>query len=125
MTGVEKDCHVQVDANGTYQYPTDKRTDRSRICANEGIVPHSWEGYFANFGDIALKSGLGAERARAIYRSAQTSPTYATWPFKEVLEKRIADADKAAAAYADADPLNNPTVWALDGNICLGCHQEK
>ena len=88
-------------------------------------MPHAWEGYFAGFGDIALKAGLGAERARAIYRSAQNSPAYATWPFKELLEKRIANADRLAAAYGDANPLNDPAVWALEGNICLECHQEK
>jgi hypothetical protein len=124
MQAMGPDCKVQIDANGTYHYPTDMQTVRSRICTNDGIVPHAWEGYFASFGDIALKSGMDAEHARAIYRSAQTAPTYGEWPFKQVLEQRIADAEQAAAAYADANPLNDPTVWALSGNICVGCHQK-
>ena len=25
----------------------------------------------------------------------------------------------------DGNPLNDPGVWAGEGNICVGCHQEK
>ena len=63
-------------------------------------------------------------RARAVYRSAMTSPTYDRWPFKNVLEQRLADADQNAAAYKDADPWNDPAVWAGAGKVCSGCHQQ-
>jgi hypothetical protein len=125
MQGFGPDCDLTIDSDGTYHYPMNPVAGRTRVCTNDGIVPHLWEGYFITFGDIALKSGWDAKRARAIYRSAQTAPTYQAWPFKQELEQRIIDADMNAAAYADGNPLNDPTVWALSGSICVGCHQEK
>lgn len=124
MEGVGPDCKVEIDTEGTYHYPTDLTVSRPRVCTNDGIVPHAWEGYFASFGDIALKAGEPAERARALYRSAMTAPTYKDWPFKQLLEQRIEAAEANAAAYADANPLNDPGVWSLGGNICVGCHQK-
>jgi hypothetical protein len=124
MQGFGPDCGVTVDPEGTYHYPTDELAGRSRTCTNDGIVPHVWEGYFISFGDIALKSGLDAARARAIYSSAKTAPTYDKWPFKQELERRIDNAELNAAAYADGSTLNDPTVWALGGKICVGCHQQ-
>jgi hypothetical protein len=74
---------------------------------------------------MVLKAGGDAERARALYRSAQTSPTYDSWPFASLLEERIATAEARRAQYADPNPLNDPPVWALDGHICRGCHQQR
>ena len=124
MEGVGPDCMVEIGAEGIYHYPTDPTVDRPRVCTNDGIVPHAWEGYFASFGDIALKAGESAERARALYRSAMTAPTYKDWPFKQLLEQRIDAAEANAAAFADANPLNDPGTWALSGNICVACHQK-
>lgn len=122
LLGFGQDC-VMPDSEGIYHYPTNDEPSRSRVCNDESIVPHVWEGYFLTAGDIALKTGWDATKASALYRSVQTSPHYETWPFKAVLEQRIADAEANAAAYADGNPLNDPATWVLSGNICVGCHQ--
>jgi Putative transposase len=106
-----------------YEYPTDG-APRSRVCLNESIVPHVWEGYFMSYGDMALKAGWDAERVRALYRSAKTSPDYEDWFYRDVLDQRIADADKGVAAFADEDPWNDPLIWTAGGTVCTGCHAD-
>lgn len=106
-----------------YEYPTDDEV-RSRVCLNMSVVPHVWEGMFLTYGDMALKAGLDAERARALYRSAKTSPDYDDWAYRDLLEQRITDADERFAALADDDPFNDPAVWAADGHVCTGCHED-
>lgn len=110
------------DATARYRYPSDPTSNVSpNVCLNEGIVPHVWEGFLIAYGDIALKAGWKAEEARALYRSAQSAPSYDTWPFADVLEARIEDADNRAKAYQDQNPFNDPELWAA--KICAGCHQ--
>lgn len=109
-----------------YRYPTPpSKAPSPHVCMNEGIVPHSFEGVFMLFGDLALKAGWPIERVRALYRSAQTAPNYATWPFAPLLEERIEKAEDHARLAADANPLNDPELWVTSGRICRGCHQER
>jgi tetratricopeptide (TPR) repeat protein len=115
--GGEQVAYLYPDATDSVPHP--------RVCSNAGIVPHVWEGTFISFGDIALKSGVAAARVRALYRTAQASPAYATWPFARMLEQRIQDVETNAALYADTNPFNDPPVWAASGHICVGCHQER
>jgi hypothetical protein len=118
------DCKFPSGQHGAaFQYPTDEEY-RSRVCLNKSVVPHVWEGTFITYGDMATKAGWDAERVRALYRSAMTSPDYEDWAFRELLEQRIADTDKRVAAYADSDPFNDPVVWGGDGHICTGCHKD-
>lgn len=112
------------DDQVTYRYPGPGDDLGSRVCSNEGIVPHVWEGTLISFGDVALKSGWAPARVRAIYRSVQASPSYAAWPFAELLERRLREVETNAAAFSDANPFNDPVVWGSQGHICAGCHQK-
>lgn len=116
-------CQWEPDGGGGYVYPDEPLSYPYQVCNNRGIVPHVWEGFFTVFGDFALKGGLGAEKARALYASAKGSPTYGSWRYAGELQKRIDDAEATAALYADSDPTNDPGVWTLSGHICTGCHQ--
>jgi hypothetical protein len=112
------------DAQHSYRYPVEPlRAPDPGVCLDEGIVPHAFEGTFMVFGDIALKAKGDAELARALYRSAQTAPNYAFWPYAPDLEQRIAQADDRAKRFHDTDALNDPDVWTT--KICVGCHQER
>lgn len=127
MVALAKACVLDEIAGETaYVYPTaGTQAPSPHVCLNDGIVPHVWEGIFISFGDVALKAGWSTARVRALYRSAQTSPTYASWRFAPLLEQRIARVDSDAQLYADDNPLNDPTVWMTEGHICTGCHQAR
>jgi hypothetical protein len=127
MEGIFRECLIERrDGEVTYTYPQGpKVAARPHICLNDSIIPHVWEGTLISFGDMALKAGWGAERVRALYRSARTAPNYADWPFAAMLEARIEEAEEHARLYADANPLNDPLPWAAQGNLCVGCHQER
>jgi hypothetical protein len=117
-------CEWKSDGADGYVYPDEPLAYPYQVCNNHGIVPHVWEGFFTAFGDFALKGGLGAEKARALYSSAKGSPTYDSWQYADELQKRIDGAEAAAALYADDDAKNDPGVWTLSGHICTGCHQK-
>jgi len=123
MLAVATECgYPDGDATARYSYPSDPSNSVSpHVCLNEGFVPHVWEGVFLAYGDIALKAGWKAEDARALYRSAQSAPGYDTWPFADVLEARIDDADNRAKRHQDRNPFNDPELWGTQ--ICAGCHQ--
>ena len=127
MAALTKACVLtESDGEVAYVYPSGPTAAPSpHVCLNDGIVPHVWEGIFITFGDLALKSGASPARVRALYRSAQTSPTYASWPFAKLLEQRLARVDSDVKLYADDNPLNDPEIWATEGHICTGCHKAR
>lgn len=92
-----------------------------RVCWNGPRALHNFEGTWLYVGDLYTKAGR-PDLARAFYGNARTFPSYATWGFQDLLEQRIADADSAAARFADNDPANDPELIA-DSNVqCSVCH---
>jgi hypothetical protein len=124
MTALAKTCgYSGADATHAYSYPAHPEAETAPgVCLDEGIVPHVFEGAFIVFGDLALRVKNDPELARKLYRSAQTAPHYATWPFAKDLEQRIQEADDRAARFNDTNPLNDPDSW--NTKICVGCHQD-
>lgn len=93
-------------------------------CWNGGIVSHVWEGVALVAGDIFVKSG-DAAGARRLYENAKAAPNYARWPFKAVLDRRIADADARQQLYVDDVKDNDPLTWMQEGQLCVGCHANE
>jgi hypothetical protein len=116
-------CGTDANAFDTlsFKYPTGPTQG---TCWNAGIVLHVWEGIALIAGDVFVKSG-DAAKGRGFYAKAKLSPTYDHWPFKQELEKRIADADAHAALYLDADEENDPPTWMDEGHLCVGCHADQ
>jgi hypothetical protein len=114
-------CALEGDDANLFVYPPGRLPSERRMCNDEGIVAHVWEGILLVAGDIAVKQG-DPERARALYASARTSPTYDSWMMRDFLEQRIVDADDRAARYLDDDPANDPQTWMEGDLICVGCH---
>jgi hypothetical protein len=123
MFAVLDACQQAPDASGVYAYPPGPFDAKRRLCNDEGLVLHVFEGFFLHFGDYLLKAGWAADKVRPIYRSAMSSPTFGHWPFASLLQQRIDQADQRAALYADSDPTNDPTLFSASGQQCLGCHQ--
>ena len=74
-------------------------------------------------GDIVVKEG-DVETAREVYRLAKTAPSYASWPYGEVLDARIDQADTRAKAFAGgAQPA--PEMMFQSPYGCVGCDQTR
>ena len=99
------------------------REGPKRVCWNSWIAPHNFEGFFLHFGDMLVKAG-DPERAVVMYGNARLAAAYATWPYKDALERRIADAASNVAAFRRADPpADGLTMMIRSRYACVGCHQ--
>jgi hypothetical protein len=116
-------CGAKTSA-GDIEYLKGPLPSALRVCNDDGIVPHVWEGFILNYGDLLLKAGKGADAARTMYESAKLAPRFDKWPFASALQDRIDQADSRAALYADSDASNDPKIWMQEGHICTGCHQD-
>ncbi|MEM7118004.1 MAG: hypothetical protein AAF614_36575 [Chloroflexota bacterium] len=94
-----------------------------RTCWNSWIAPYNFEGFFLNMGDMLLKNGH-VDQAAEIYRIAQLSESYSSWPYKTVLEDRLANLDLLAQQFKDADADNEPEIMFNSTYNCMACHQK-
>ena len=100
------------------------KTGWKRACWDSWIAPHNLEGFLLNMGDMIVKSGE-PEVARRIYAQAKLSSGYATWPYRSVLERRIAEAPANVAAFRSPAPDEKERRIMFESAFsCMGCHQE-
>jgi hypothetical protein len=97
----------------------DLGTSRDPACRNGEHTAHNVEGAALYLGDAYAKAGRKAD-ALAIYRGAQVAAEYPTWPFRSVLEQRIAGLDARIAAYANGQEPE--AAWSSKSQ-CSVCHQ--
>lgn len=121
----------RTDLDWTKYYPmlqSDLKEKNRRACWNSWIAPHNLEGFFIHFGDILVKSG-DWKKGLTMYQNAKTSPEYNTYSYKDLVEKRIQNAQKNTTAfnnYRQGQPANNDQVLMIDSKIsCMGCHQKQ
>lgn len=98
-------------------------TGSKRTCWNSWIAPHNFEGFFLNMGDMLLKNG-DVDQAAQIYRIAQLSEDYSSWPYKSVLEERLANLDSLAQQFKTGDPESEPEIMFNSTYNCMACHQK-
>jgi hypothetical protein len=107
------------------QYMSAETTEGpKRACWNSWIAPHNFEGFFLNMGDMIVKQGDPA-LARRAYANAKLSKTYEAWPFKSVLEERIAQAEENVARFRNPPSGEKTrTIMIMSTFACAGCHQQ-
>ncbi|MBS2017544.1 MAG: hypothetical protein JST00_31975 [Deltaproteobacteria bacterium] len=94
-----------------------------RACWNSWIAPHNFEGFFLNMGDMIVKQGDVAT-ARQVYAQAKHSKTYASWPYREVLEKRIEEAETNVPRFRKPPRTEKERPMMGDSAFtCMACHQ--
>ena len=86
-----------------------------RACWNSWIAPFNFEGFFLNMGDMLVKSG-DSETAVKIYQNARLAKNYSAWPYRPMLEQRIADTKAHVKPKA---------ILFNSGAGCVACHQSQ
>lgn len=95
-----------------------------RACWNSWIAPHNFEGFFLNMGDMLVKQG-DWQTAIKIYNNAKLSKTYATWPYRHLLERRIQHAEENVTYFQKNTGRSADTrVLFNSGRGCVACHQK-
>lgn len=104
--------------------PLETREGHKRACWNSWIAPHNFEGFFLNMGDMLVKQNRPAT-AKRIYELAKLSRTYGEWPYRELLESRIAQADDNVAVFQRPRAAGEKTraMMIETAFACTGCHQ--
>ncbi|MEZ4776912.1 MAG: hypothetical protein R3D00_27305 [Bacteroidia bacterium] len=104
-----------------------KSLGRNRIVPNSWVAPHNIEGYFMSYGDLLVKNG-DWQQAISIYELAKYAPDYAYWPYREVLEKRMQNAQANVARFRKE--VRQGDIIGLDDAVmvqtamaCRACHQ--
>jgi hypothetical protein len=121
-------CAEQKVDRRTVQYDKymtkETTTGIKRPCWNSWIAPHNFEGFFLNMGDMLVKQGNPAT-ARLVYANAKLSKTYQQWPFKDVLEDRIVNAEQYVTLFREPQPGEKTrTMMIISTFACTGCHQK-
>lgn len=93
----------------------ESRVGPNGACWNSENAPHNMEGFFLNMGDMLVKSG-DWQTARKVYADAKLSPSYSGWPYAQVLEERLRDAQANVAVFNS--PLANGAPARV--NVPLG-----
>jgi hypothetical protein len=99
------------------------REGPKRVCWNSWIAPHNFEGFFLNFGDMLVKVGQ-PDVAAKMYGNARLAREFPTWPYRAVLEERIARAASNVQAFRGADAAPGTTTLMVRSPFaCMACHQ--
>nr|MBI3614027.1 hypothetical protein [Nitrospirota bacterium] len=92
-----------------------------RVCWNSRIAPHNLEGFFLNMGDMLVKNGQPALASR-IYVIATLSKSYASWPYRSLLEARLTQTESRAQLFQTSDPTQHPEIMFNSAHACTACH---
>ena len=98
--------------------------DQRPACQNSRYAPYNLQGFMLFAGDAALLDGKPS-LARTLYENAPAVDGWNAWPFRELIETRLATdladwSDRARDAIADNDP---PLV--MDDGTCSLCHAAR
>lgn len=99
------------------------REGPKRACWNSWIAPYNFEGFMLNFGDMLVKSG-DWQTAEKVYALARLSRSYATWPYRDVLEDRIRRAQGNVAVFNSPDRGGRNGLMIRSAFACMACHQQ-
>jgi hypothetical protein len=96
-----------------------------RVCWNSWIAPHNFEGFFLNFGDMLARAN-DLPNAKTMYEAARLSKTYAQWPYRDVLERRLARLDALPGLLNSAKPEEPEFASMINTRFsCMACHQKN
>lgn len=92
-------------------------------CGNGVLVPHNLEGSGVFLGDVYAKAGR-RDDALAAYMITTGSPDFAAWNYPELIQERLDGLDARIAAFANADPADDPPSAWQSSIQCSMCHAD-
>ncbi|KTC87358.1 hypothetical protein [Legionella drozanskii] len=102
--------------------PNQSKEGKKRVCWNSWIAPFGFEGFFMNMGDMLVKSG-DWKTAITVYNNAKLDKNYSQWPYREMLEKRIINAQQNVTNFQKEFLGPDKTIMFNSGYGCMTCHQ--
>lgn len=98
-----------------------------RACWNSWIAPYNLQGFFLVMGDAMVKAG-NIEVATIIYNNAKLVDNYSSWPFRDLLERRISNINENIENFRHSAFPNQPadpkTSLLVNTDIsCAICHR--
>jgi len=106
---------------------SEKREHYKRACWNSWIAPYNFQGFFMNLGDMIVKKG-NSETAKKIYQIAKTQSDFKTWPYKDVLIRRIANSEKNVEQFRqkiqNSEIIKENAIMLNTPFSCTGCHEK-
>ena len=98
-----------------------------RACWNSWIAPYNLEGFFLVMGDALVKGGNTAV-ASVIYNNARLVKSYNSWPFRDLLERRITNINANVTNFRQSILPNQPadpetSLVVNTSNSCAVCHR--
>ena len=106
---------------------SEERESHKRACWNSWIAPYNFQGFFMNLGDMIVKKG-DSETAKKIYQIAKTQSDFKTWPYKDILNRRIANAKKNVNQFRrkilNSENFNENTIMINTPFSCMACHEK-
>lgn len=100
----------------------EQRYGKKRACWNSWVAPYNFEGFFMNMGDMLVKSGDWATGVK-IYQNAKLDKDYLSWPYREMLEKRIINAKENVQNFQQKSADPDKAIMFDSGYGCVACHQ--
>ena len=94
-----------------------------RACWNSWIAPYNFEGFFLNMGDMLVKAG-DVRTGIKIYNNAKLDKSYSSWPYKNMLENRIKNANTNVRNFQKPYISADKTILFNSGYGCVACHQQ-
>ncbi len=95
-------------------------------CENHPRWPHNIEAFMVFAADFELKAGNRGQ-AEAILNAVKQVKGYDTWPYRSVVDERLAELDDRAARYANDNANDDPPSLFTGSNeaACQACHRAR
>ena len=98
-----------------------------RACWNSWIAPYNAEGFFLVVGDAFVKAG-NIEVATVMYNNAKLFKNYSSWPYRDLLERRISNINENIVNFRQpvlpTQPADPETSLLVSTTIsCAICHR--
>ena len=112
-------------ANPVYNAYMKRETQKGpqRACWNSWIAPYNFEGFMMNMGDMLVKSG-DWQTAIIVYQNAKLEKNFMSWPYHQLLEKRIVNARDNVANFQKKIIDPDKSIMFNSGYGCAACHQQ-
>lgn len=104
--------------------PRQAQSGSRRACWDTWMAPHNYEGFCMYTGDLLVKSG-DWQTAIIMYNNAKLVKNYSSWPYRDMLEKRIKNASENVINFQKNSTDPNKTIMFNTGRGCVVCHQKS